>query len=51
MVSDEVKPRSQIIKEFVYILTQLNNLWHERVREYLLEGLRNMEDEIRYNRL
>ncbi len=45
------KPKSQIIKEFVYMLTQLNTLWCERVKEYLQESMRNMEDEIRYNRL
>ena len=45
------KPKSQIVKEFVYILNQINNLWVERVKEYLQEAMRNMEDEIRYNRL
>lgn len=45
------KPRKQVIREFTWLLSQLNQQFEARVREVLEECLDNIEAEVRYHKL
>lgn len=48
---DLKKPRKQILQEFGSMLTAINNGWDNKIVDYMSEVIKNIEADVRYNKI
>ena len=48
---DMKKPKKQILAEFGFLLNTINKGWESRIEGFMNEAIKNLETDIRYNKL